>query len=194
MTGGIGSGKSTVARMLVELGAWLVDTDAIARSLTGPGGAAMAALVEAFGCGIQDAQGALDRAALRQRAFSDASLRQRLESVLHPMIVTQSLAWAGQAAPGQTIVFDVPLLAESRSWRARVDRVLVIDCLPATQIERVVQRSGWAETEVQRVIGLQATRSARRAIGDAVIFNESLTLAALRAEVEALWVHWTHAG
>jgi dephospho-CoA kinase len=193
LTGGIGSGKSTVARMLVELGAWLVDTDAIARALTGPEGAAMAALVDAFGSGIKDSQGGLDRAALRQKAFSQESVRQRLEAVLHPMIGAASLAQADQAAPGQAIVFDVPLLTETRWWRARVDRVLVVDCLPSTQIERVVRRSGWAEAEVQRVVGLQATRVARCAIGDAVIFNESLVLPALRREIEALWVEWTAA-
>ena len=189
LTGGIGSGKSTVAAALQQCGAVLVDTDAIARLLTAPGGAALPALVEAFGAQVLGADGALDRARMRELAFADASTRARLESVLHPLIGEQARAQA-RAATGRPVVFDVPLLAESRHWRARVDRVLVVDCEPDTQVRRVQARSGWTEEAVRRVLAQQASREARRAIADAVIYNEGLSLPALQAEVRALWSRW----
>jgi dephospho-CoA kinase len=193
LTGGIGSGKSTVAAMLVDCGAALVDIDAISRSLTAPGGAALPVLVQAFGADIVGADGALDRDRLRALVFADPSAKARLEGVLHPMI-GEVAAHQAAAAGGRSIVFDVPLLAESRHWRARVDRVLVVDCSEATQALRVVQRSGWDEPTVQRVIVQQAPRAARRAIADAVIHNDGLSVDELRAHVTALWMHWHRAG
>jgi dephospho-CoA kinase len=189
LTGGIGSGKSTVARRLVELGAHLVDTDAIARSLTAPGGGAIPALREAFGDDAIAADGALDRERMRGLAFADPDAKRRLEAVLHPMIGAEAERQA-TLADGRPVVFDVPLLAESRHWRARVQRVLVVDCREATQVERVVHRSGWSADAVRRVIEQQAPRAMRRAVADAVIFNEGLDLDALRAEVDALWARW----
>jgi dephospho-CoA kinase len=189
LTGGIGSGKSTVARMLTSCGAVLVDTDAIARSLTLPGGAALPALAELFGTDIIAADGSLDRDRMRRIAFDDPQAKLRLEGVLHPMIGAEASRQA-TAAGLAPVVFDVPLLTESRHWRQRVDRVLVIDCSEQTQVERVVSRSGWGEETVRRIIGQQAPRIRRRAIADAVIFNEGLTLEALQAEVEALWALW----
>lgn len=188
LTGGIGSGKSTVAAELVALGATLVDTDAIAHGLTGPGGAAMPALCEVFGAEVQNAQGALDRARMRALVFADPTAKRRLEAVLHPLIGRLALEQAA-AAPG-CVVFDVPLLTESAHWRARCDRILVVDCAEATQISRVVLRSGWEEAQVRHVIAQQAPREARRRIADAVIFNDQLSLEALRAEVAALWRLW----
>ena len=126
LTGGIGSGKSTVAAMLQALGAHLVDTDAIARALTAPGGAAMPALREAFGAEAVAPDGSLARAHMRERVFADAQAKLRLEAILHPLIGEIALAEAA-AATGRTVVFDVPLLVESAHWRARVDRVLVVD-------------------------------------------------------------------
>jgi dephospho-CoA kinase len=190
LTGGIGSGKSTVAARLQALGAQLIDTDAISRQLTAPGGAAIPALRQAFGDEVIDAQGALDRAAMRARAFHDVTTRQRLEAVLHPLIGAECTRQAALAGPGVPVVFDVPLLAESRHWRERVPRVWVVDCDEATQIERVMQRSGWSREAVQAVIAQQAPRALRRAIADAVIHNQGLTLAELHAQVDALHGQW----
>ena len=190
LTGGIGSGKSTVAATWVALGATLVDSDAIARAVAQPGGAAMPAIEAAFGPAVIAADGGLDRAAMRTLVFSDAAARQRLEGILHPMIGAECERQAAAAAPGRPIVFDVPLLVESKRWRAIVDRVLVVDASEETQLARVVARSAWSPEAVRAVIAQQATRSARRAAADAVIFNEGLSLPALAAEVRGLWDRW----
>jgi dephospho-CoA kinase len=189
LTGGIGSGKSTVAAVLVELGAHLIDTDAIARELTAPGGAALSSLAAAFGETLIGPDGALDREQMRALVFADAAQRRRLEGILHPLIGREADRRA-LAAAQHPIVFDVPLLSESSHWRAKVDRILVVDCEEATQVQRVMARSGWSEDAVRRVIAQQATRAQRRAIADAMIRNEGLTLAQLQAEVAALWAHW----
>lgn len=191
LTGGIGSGKSTVAAMLVEAGAALVDTDAIARALTEPLGAALPALAEAFGPEVIAADGALDRERMRALAFAAPQVRARLESILHPMIGDRARSEGERlGAGGRPVVFDVPLLAESGHWRARVERVLVVDCEETTQEARVVARSGWSPDAVRRVMAQQAARAQRRAIADAVIYNEALSLPALRAQVHALWQAW----
>ncbi len=190
LTGGIGSGKSTVAQRLVACGAHLVDTDAIARALTQAGGQAMPALTAAFGPEVMTAEGALDRAHMRRLAFGDAAVKAKLEAILHPMIGEAAWRQAEQAA-GRPVVFDVPLLAESGHWRARVDRVLVVDCREATQIARVALRAGWDAGSAQRVVAQQATRAARRAIADAVVFNDDIPLDTLADEVCQLWQHWT---
>ena len=189
LTGGIGSGKSTVAGLLVAHGATLVDTDAIARALTAPGGAAMPALRAEFGDAIADAAGALDRARMRERVFADAGAKGRLEAILHPMIGAEAQAQA-EAACGPVVVFDVPLLTESSHWRARCDRILVVDCSEDTQVRRVVARSGWTEAQVRGVIAQQASRERRRAIADAVIHNDGIGLDALAREVATLWACW----
>lgn len=191
LTGGIGSGKSTVAAMLVPLGATLIDTDAIARALTTAGGAALPALKREFGNAMLGADGSLDRAAMRARAFADASVRQRLQAVLHPMIGAEAQRQA-DAAPGAALVFDVPLLAESKHWRARVNRVLVIDCSIETQIARIASRPGWTHEAAAQAIAAQATREARRAVADALIFNDGITLPELQAHTEALWRLWNN--
>lgn len=190
LTGGIGSGKSTVASMLVDCGAALVDTDAIAHALTAPQGAALPALAREFGKDIIGADGAMDRQAVRARVFADASAKRRLEAILHPMIGAEAEAQA-MAAGSRPVVFDVPLLAASSHWRTRVQRILVVDCAEETQVRRVMQRSGWSDEQVRRVIAQQTHRGARRAIADAVIFNDDLSLDALRAKVRALWQHWS---
>ena len=190
LTGGIGSGKSTVARRFAALGARVIDTDAIAHALTAPGGAALPAIGAAFGTDAIGADGAMDRARMRAHVFAQPAERKRLEAILHPMIGAATHAAAASADPGQPLVFDVPLLTESGAWRARVDRVLVVDCAAATQIDRVVRRSGWTADAVERAIAQQATREQRRAIADAVIFNDGLALAELDAAVDALWRAW----
>jgi len=190
LTGGIGSGKSTVARLLAGHGAWIVDTDAIARALTASGGTALPAIAQAFGAQAIGADGALDRDRMRETVFADPDAKRRLEAILHPMIGAETEAQAARAQ-GRVCVFDVPLLTESVRWRQRVDRVLVVDCPEHLQVQRVVQRSGWSAEAVQRVIDQQASRTARRAIADAVIFNgDGCSLQALADDVAALWRHW----
>jgi dephospho-CoA kinase len=189
LTGGIGSGKSTVAELLVQAGAVLVDTDAISRELTAPQGAALPALAAEFGLDILRADGALDRDRMRAKAFADVTARRRLESVLHPLIGAEVDRRAA-AAGSHPVVFDVPLLAESGRWRDRVDRVLVVDCSEDTQVRRVMARSGWDEATVRSVIVQQAPRALRRSVADAVIHNDELGLDILAGQVAALWAHW----
>ncbi len=189
LTGGIGSGKSTVAALLVRHGAALVDTDAIARALTLPGGAAIAAIADTFGAAMIGADGALDRERMRQQVFADPAAKARQEAILHPLIAAQAEREA-EAAGARIVVFDVPLLAESTRWRARVDRILVVDCEEDTQRRRVMQRSGWSDAAVRAVIAQQAGRAARRAIADAVIYNDGLSPPELAHEVRALWERW----
>ena len=190
LTGGIGSGKSTVGKLLAQLGAALIDTDLIARQLTLPGGAAMGALAAEFGSVVIAPDGALDRARMRELVFADAGAKKRLEAILHPLIgaETERQAAAAQGAPA--LVFDVPLLVESGRWRAKVDKVLVVDCSEATQIARVVQRSGWTPDAARAVIASQTSRTRRRASADAVIFNDGITPDQLAIDVRAVWQRW----
>ena len=188
LTGGIGSGKSTVGAMLASLGAAIVDTDLIARQLTQPGGAAIDAIRAAFGADFIAVDGSLDRARMRTAAFGDAIARSRLESILHPLIGVEVARQADAAtASAPLIVFDVPLLVESGRWRARVDRVWVVDCDEEVQVARVSMRPGWTVASARAVIAQQATRRARRDAADAVIDNSRLGLAALEADVRWLW-------
>ena len=187
LTGGIGSGKSTVATLLASLGAAIVDTDRIARELTLPGGAGIAPLQAAFGDAAIAADGSLDRARMRDLAFADATAKERLEAILHPLIGMEVEREAMSANTAPAIVFDVPLLVESRRWRSRVGRVWVVDCTEQRQIERVVARSRWREDQVRAALAQQASRAARRASADAVIDNDHLSLAELASEVRELW-------
>ena len=189
LTGGIGSGKSTAARVLVACGAHLVDTDAIARTLTIAGGAAIPALADAFGADALTPDGALDRERMRRRVFEDPAARATLEAILHPLIGDVARRQAGEAT-GRPVVYDVPLLTESSHWRGRVDRILVIDCSEDTQIARVAARPGWDANAARRVVAQQASRASRRAIADAVIYNDGIGLAQFETEVRAVWALW----
>jgi len=189
LTGGIGSGKSTVALLLGQLGCTIVDTDAIARALTQAGGLAIPAIAAEFGPGSIDDTGALDRARMRQQAFADPSARRRLEGILHPLIRAETLRQAAAVDTG-AMVFDVPLLVESGRWREQVDKVLVVDCTEATQAARVMARSGWTVDAVRAVIAQQADRGARRSAADAVLFNDGITPGELARAVRSLWSHW----
>jgi dephospho-CoA kinase len=190
LTGGIGSGKSTVAQFLRALGAEVVDADELARAVTAPGGAAIEPLRRRFGPRAIGPDGAMDRAWMREQAFADPRARQALEAVVHPL-VEQSVQARMAAADGDAvIVFDVPLLVESGRWRQRVQRVLVVDCDEAVQAARVGRRPGWTAVAAQHVMAQQATRAARRQAADAVIDNSLLDLEQLRAQVEALWHLW----
>jgi len=185
LTGGIGSGKSTVLQMLAELGAAVIDADAISRAATAAGGAAIPAIAKLFGADFVTAHGALDRDRMRQHAYADPLARKRLEEIIHPLVGHESARQVQAAldAAARCIVFDIPLLVESGRWRAQVDQVLVIDCSAQTQVERVVARSGLKPEEVMAVIGAQASRAQRLAAADAVICNEGLSLAQLRDNV-----------
>lgn len=171
LTGGIGSGKTTVAGMFAAHGASVIDTDQIAHSLTAPHGAAMPALLAEFGDDFATPDGALDRAKMRRLVFSDPGARARLEAILHPKI-RDATAAAAAIATGPYLIFAVPLLVESGTWRERVDRVLVVDCPEALQIERVMTRNGLQEAQVRAIMAAQATREQRLAAADDVVLND----------------------
>jgi dephospho-CoA kinase len=186
LTGGIGSGKSTVLAMLQALGAAAIDADAISRGTTAAGGAAIAAIAQQFGPDFITSEGALDRAKMREQAYARPEARRELEQIVHPLVGEEIARQVEAALDGgaRCIVFDIPLLVESGRWRQQVDRVLVVDCEPQTQVDRVVARSGLAPGEVRAIIAAQAPRALRLAAADLVICNEGLTLEALRNEVE----------
>ena len=172
LTGGIGSGKSTVADLFVAAGAALVDTDAIAHELTGAGGAAMPALQAAFGPGVATADGALDRNAMRRLIFADPTARATLEGILHPQI-RQIAAERCTAADAPYVLLAVPLLVESDSYRERCRRIVVVDCPESLQVQRVMQRNGLAEAEVTAIMAAQATRVERLRAADDVVHNDA---------------------
>ena len=184
LTGGIGSGKSAVADLLAKQGAAVIDTDQIAHALTVPGGAAMPQITAQFGDNFLTPEGALNRAAMRERVFSDAGAKRQLEAILHPLIWQQTQIDAGRM-PGSYLVFVVPLLVESGRWTDRVDRVLVVDCSEALQLERVMRRSQLSAEQVRAIMATQASREARLAVADDVIVNDQ-SLDALEQSVAAL--------
>lgn len=185
LTGGIGSGKSTVAAMLADCGATIIDADRIARELTAPGGAAMPAIAAAFGPELVAADGALDRARMRTLAFTQPEARQRLEAIIHPLVgqETERQALQARAQGARLVVHDIPLLVESGHWRRRLDAVIVVDCREDTQIERVVARNHLSPAAVRDILAAQANRSQRRACADLVVYNDGLSLDALRSQV-----------
>ncbi len=173
LTGGIGSGKTSVADLFAELGAAIVDTDAIAHALTASGGAAIDAIGQAFGAVYIGADGALDRPRMRELVFNDAAAKSRLESILHPRISERARLDAVNALKRSPyVIFVVPLLVESGSWHNRIDRLLVIDCPESTQLARVRARSRLDETMVREIIAQQASRSERLDAADDVLVNE----------------------
>jgi dephospho-CoA kinase len=188
LTGGIGSGKSTVGHMLSARGAAVMDADAIARSVTAANGAAIPAIAQTFGVEFLNDQGALDRDRMRTHVFANAQAKRTLEAIIHPLVAqeTQRQAQAAIDAGKHALVFDVPLLVESGRWRTQVDRILVVDCLVETQIQRVMARSALSREAIEKIIHAQASRAHRLAAADWVIYNEQLSLAALREIVSAL--------
>ena len=186
LTGGIGSGKSTIASMLAECGAAIIDSDAIARAVTAAGGAAIDQIAKQFGSRFITPHGAMDRDLMRELAFSDSRAKKQLEEIIHPLVGEQTARQAAQASSA-CIVFDVPLLVESGRWRQKLDQVLVVDCSEETQIKRVMVRNGWTREAVLQVMAGQASRSQRLAAADLCIFNdESMSLAALAVMVKQL--------
>ena len=186
LTGGIGSGKSTVAGMLAARGAAVIDADAISRSVTAPGGRAIAAIAQTFGPQIVGPDGAMDRQAMRDRIFQDVQAKRQLEAIIHPLVsqITAEQAQHALDTGHRCLVFDVPLLVESgERWRRQVDRVLVVDCSTDTQRLRVMARNGLPAQDIDRIITQQASRAQRLACADVVIANESLNLLELEAQV-----------
>ncbi|MES2106740.1 MAG: dephospho-CoA kinase [Pseudomonadota bacterium] len=171
LTGGIGSGKTTVADMFAGLGASLVDTDLIAHQLSSPGGMAIPEIIRQFGPDFILPNGAMDRGKMRERVFSRPEEKTRLEAILHPLIRSETEK-AANAATGSYIIFVVPLLVESGSWKNRVSRVLVVDCSEQTQIQRVMTRSGLTAQQVQAIMDTQVSRERRLQAADDIITNE----------------------
>ena len=186
LTGGIGSGKSTVAGLMRRDGLAVIDADAISRQLTAAGGQAIQPIAELLGPRFIAANGALDRDRMREASYADAKLRRQLEAIVHPLVGRESERQEAAAIDSgcRCIVFDVPLLVESRHWRQRVDQVLVVDCAAEVQIRRVMARSGLARLAVERIIASQATREVRLHAADIVLFNGGDSMDRLAAEVE----------
>lgn len=184
LTGGIGSGKSTVADLFAERGVTLIDADLIAHKLTEPGGIALPAIAGTFGAQFLQPDGAMNRAMMRDQVFSNPAAKKQLEAILHPLI-GQEVARAAAAASGLYKMFVVPLLVESGRWRERVTRILVIDCPEEVQIARVVARNGLPEQQVRAIMAAQATRAQRSAAADDLICNDRDTVA-LIPQVERL--------
>jgi dephospho-CoA kinase len=186
LTGGIGSGKSTVADLFAAHGVTLVDADLIAHQVTAPGGVAMPLIASEFGDDFVAPNGALDRKKMRELVFSDDTAKARLEAIVHPLIRAETERQRN-AAGGAYHIVVVPLLVESGDWKARVSRVLVVDCPVETQIARVMKRNGFTRDQVLAIIAKQATREARIAAADDVVTNdETSTLASLAQQVETL--------
>ena len=192
LTGGIGSGKSTVAQLLVRQGARVIDADAISRAVTASGGSAIAQIAERFGRDAITADRAMNRDVMRQRVFEDPNVKQQLEAIIHPLVGAESArqAEAARLAGCALVVFDIPLLVESQIWRQKLDKVLVVDCEKSTQISRVMARESanesWTHEVTERVIASQATRKQRLVAADLVIFNDGLTLAGLAEQVRQI--------
>jgi dephospho-CoA kinase len=184
LTGGIGSGKTTVADMFAARGATLVDTDLIAHQITAPGGAAIDAVRAEFGAQAIKPDGAMDRARMRELVFADPGAKLRLESILHPLIRAETESQAQQAS-GTYVIFVVPLLVESGGWKQRVSRVLVVDCPEQIQIARVQKRNALDEEQVRAIMAAQVPRATRLAAADDVLINDG-EAAALGPQVDRL--------
>lgn len=186
LTGGIGSGKSTVARMLGDLGASVIDADAVAKATTEPGGAAIDPIRATFGDAFILPSGSMDRDAMRSHIFQYPEARTQLEAIIHPL-VRRDMDSATATAPAGAVVLDVPLLVEQGgAWRQRVDVVVVVDCTAETQVQRVALRSGWSDETIRKVMGTQASREQRLAAADAVVHNDVVSLADLKNQVHVL--------
>jgi dephospho-CoA kinase len=187
LTGGIGSGKSTVAGFLAGMGCHVIDADALSHQLTAAGGAAMPAIVAAFGPEAAASDGALNRPVMRQWIAHDGAVRRRLEQILHPLIAAAMHSRMRELAqvPAPALVVDIPLLAEAGpKWRSTLDAVWVVDCSSATQVARVQARSGWPIEQIQAVMAAQATRLERLRCADVVIVNDAIDLQQLQALVQ----------
>ena len=190
VTGGIGSGKSTISERFAQLGCAVIDADQIARGLTLPGGAAIAAIQAQFGAHFITQDVALDRAQMREAIFQNPAAKQRLEAILHPLIqrsIFDRYADACSHSNARLVIFDIPLLAESGQWSPQLDQVIVVDCEERTQLARVQARSQLSAEAVAAIMAQQASRGQRLRKADWVIWNETLSLQALGDEVLGLY-------
>ena len=188
LTGGIGSGKSTIARILADCGARIIDADAISRGLTAAGGQAIPVIAQTFGASFIDADGAMNRDQMRNLVYSDVVARSKLEAIIHPIVrnIIQLQAHQAMIDNCLVVVYDVPLLVESLDWRQRLDQLLVVDTTPDIQISRVMARSGMTAVQVEKIIASQASRQHRLHAADTVICNTTLSLRQLASEVQFL--------
>ncbi|MEY2948721.1 MAG: Dephospho-CoA kinase [Pseudomonadota bacterium] len=189
LTGGIGSGKSTVAAFMAQAGAAVMDADAISRSLTQAGGQAIPAILAEFGETLITPEGAMNREAMRALVFANPQTKRQLEAIIHPLVAQglQAQTQAAIQAGKNCLVFDVPLLVESgERWRRQVDWVCVVDCQTNTQIQRVMARSQLARPEIEAIMAQQASRAQRLASADAVIYNDGLDLDQLQTAVHEM--------
>lgn len=184
LTGGIGSGKSAAAERFAQQGITVIDTDSISHALTAPDGKAIPAIHAAFGPGMITPDQALDRTAMRERVFSDPEARHTLESILHPMIRSESLRQYA-LAKSSYVILAVPLLLESGSYQDQCQRICVVDCPEALQITRVSTRSGLTEPQIRAIMATQISRAARLAAADDIIDNSG-TLPMLHQQVDRL--------
>jgi len=185
LTGGIGSGKSTVARMLADLGAGVIDADQLAHSVTAAGGLATPAIARSFGSDYLTSTGELDRVKMRALVFDNPAAREQLQSIIHPL-VGQAVKASILSSTQSLIVLDIPLLVESGHWRKQCDWVLVVDCSESTQLSRVSARNGWPDRQTLSVIRAQAGRDKRLTAADMVLDNDHVTLPALFSSVKTL--------
>ena len=185
LTGGIGSGKSTVAHLFAALGARIVDTDLISHQLTQAKGAAIPVIRQIFGTEFIDARGALDRARMRELVFTDTAAKQRLEAILHPLILGQTREQATAPTDAPYTLIIVPLLFESGHYRDWLNRVIVVDCTEPLQIERTIRRNGLSEPAVRAIMAQQIDRTRRLQLADDVISNEG-DMDTLRDQVKKL--------
>lgn len=186
LTGGIGSGKSAVAARLAALGAYVVDSDVVAREVVAPGTPGLAAIVAAFGPDVLDPGGGLDRAALAEVVFADEASRARLNGIVHPLVAARSAEVAAAAPPGQVVVHDVPLLVENGLAPA-YDVVVVVLADPEVRIRRLRDTRGMSEEQARSRMATQATDEQRRAVADVVLDNSG-TPDQLQAQVDVLWM------
>lgn len=193
LTGGIGSGKSTVSRLFATDGATVLDADSISRATTAPHGSAMATIRAVFGPDVIAADHSLDRAAMRELVFRNPCARQQLQDIIHPLVLQTIDQQAHEAIhnDARVLVYDIPLLAESPHWGRRLQHIIVVDCDESTQIQRVTARNHLQEDAVRAIIHTQANRAARRQVADSVIMNDAgTTIACLQQQVHALAVHF----
>jgi dephospho-CoA kinase len=188
LTGGIGSGKSTVASLFAKRGVPVIDADGISHQCTSAQGAAMDAIRAKFGAEMLAVDGSLDRDAMRALVFSDSSARAMLQEIVHPLVGQEIAAQTqtAEATNAPCIVFDIPLLTESTHWRQRLHQVLVVDCSEATQHERVQARDQLDTETVNRIISAQSSRTHRLRCADVVIHNDGIDMQELVAQVDAI--------
>lgn len=189
LTGGIGSGKSTVAKFLEKFGAAIIDADAISRAATATNGSAIQAIADTFGEKFIASDGSLDRNRMRELAYADPRAKRKLEAIVHP-IVQESISRQAVAAVSRgarCVVYDIPLLVESGHWRGKLDKVLVVDCSREAQAHRVQQRDCLPQATINAILAAQAPRQARLSCADIVIFNDGIGISQLETLVCEVW-------